>query len=277
MTEGVPWGSGRTFFWADMRPSLGYAQHPYSGITANINTQYWLDIVYNGNNQWLPSVNDSNEGTSKSNPPYSDSAQGGSEITNTPVRVAASFSTLQWQGTGGTIYNGWGANPYVIGPGTLTLPPAPQTSFSNYYDGIGTCTADSPSPAPIMTGSPPESSIPSTTRSALVGLVRSLAAANGESMPDNIVAVPTMRSTANDLAFGDSITGDTGVYLVQATGRFTARAARIPSDATVPTGSALTLVVNAADLRIMDWGVQPSVLDGPALSAAGPVSYLSAS
>lgn len=280
MTEGTPWGSSRTFFWADNRPNYGYSQHQITGIAANINTWYSLEVHDLSNSTWGAYIDGTLYGYSTNNPTFSEAMEGGSEITNTGVRAAASFSSLAYV-SGGTYFGSWSGTGYNNGPGLLSVPGPPQTSFSNYYDGTGTCTASAPamsaSPTPTMTSSPsPPPSAPSAgVRTALISLVRSIASANGDSNPTNITAVSTTRLAANQTAFGDTVTTDAGVYLVQAQGNFTGHLAAVPRGVPQPTGSTLTLIVDGGSLKVLDWGIQLSGLSSKSRRHLGSPTTLS--
>lgn len=234
-------------------------------------------MFYAGSNSWNVSINGNPVGTATGNPPYSKSMEGGSEITNTSVRVAASFSSLAWYDTSGNVHNDWSGGAYTVGPGTVTVPAAPQSSFSNNYAGTGSCTANQSAEAPNMSSSVPAARIPGAVQEQLLTLADNIAAQNGDSSPTSIVAVPTTRFAANATAFGASVSGNTGVYLVQLVGNFVGHDAHLPSGAAPPRGTTLTLVVDAADMSILDWGIEPTGLGTTEFSSLGAVTTLSGS
>jgi len=285
MTEGTPWGSGRVFFWADLRPNGGgYNEHEVSGLSAQINTNYLLNIGYGGEDEWLVSIDDALVGTSTANPPYSQYVSGGSEFTNDSVRAAASFSSLEWTGVGGTVYTSWGGEGVVYGLGSVSVPAAPYTSFSNYYDGTGSCTADeaaqssSGSTSAEVVNPVPPATISGATQSALLGKTDSVASWLGEAAPENITAVPTTRYAANQLVSGAAVNSasgqpdTTGVYLVQATGNFTLSGAG-PSGSQV-SGSVLTLVIDPTTNQLLDWGIRQTPLTEAQLATLGTTTTL---
>ncbi len=286
MSEGAPWGSGRVFFWADNRPTYGYAQHPVNGMAANLNTNYSLQINwYSNSSTWQVWIGGTYVGQSTSNPPYSKYVVGGSEFTNVGVRAAANFWGLDWYGPGGTKYNNWGGEGVVIGAGSVSVPTAPYWSFSNLYDGIGSCSPSSPAQTSSSAASPevvnpvPSSKIDSATQSALLQVTKSTAAWLGDAAPAKITVVPTTRYAANQLTFGSTINNavgkpdTTGVYLVQAIGSFVAPRGA-PGGATSPKGSALTLVIDPATNAILDWGISPQPVTQGALSTLGDTTVI---
>jgi hypothetical protein len=63
------------------------------------------------------------------------------------------------------------------------------------------------------------------------------------------------------------------VYLVTVTGHFVARAASVPPGADAPTGTYMSMVINAKTLAGLDFGLGPK--PPPVAPASfGPVTYL---
>lgn len=180
-----------------------------------------------------------------------------------------------WYGSG--VASGVGGGISVSGP--------PQSTFSNYYDGSGNCTAPPAAQAPATMeaqAGTPAATISSTEASSLLGLVQSLAENAGGSSPSNVEAVATTRAAANRLVSGDTVnspsgTGqdDTGAYLVEATGNFVAQNGSAPYGDSPPSGSAIWLVVDPNGNTILDWGIAPAPLTASALDTLGPATPLS--
>jgi hypothetical protein len=122
-----------------------------------------------------------------------------------------------------------------------------------------------------VAGSPvPAPAIPRLT------LIASRAAkASGDSAPSRITAVLTTHAKALTSATpGDFVpgTGAIRVFLITMRGHFVANGSR-PPRAAAPTGSYLSLVVDARTFRVLDFGLGPRP---PQVSPAslGPVTYL---
>lgn len=285
LTWGIPWGSsGRVLFWADNRPGGGYNQHEIG--SGAINTTYGLLVQWIGGDEWAVDVDGYNYGISTSNPPYSESLEGGAEFTNNADRAAAYFSGLGFYTTSGVGENYWDGVPLSVGnDGGISVSGPPQSTFANYYDGSGTCTTDAATPtASTVSGEAPDpvpsSAISSSQAAALLALTNSLAASLGDSTPNNVVAVPSTRAAANKLASGDIINGssgqpdENGVYLVQATGTFDGAIAHVPADQPTPSGSAIWLAVDPATNSVLDWGMSPAPLTSAQLESLGTVTNL---
>jgi hypothetical protein len=115
------------------------------------------------------------------------------------------------------------------------------------------------------------------TPAALGAMADQWATSAGDSSPTDIHYVVTTLSNAESLAYGDSTTGGPGVdlsapvALIAARGMFTRSSMRVPPGATAPTGSVLTLTVDASGI-CTDQGLSGAY---PDLSALGTVSSTS--
>ncbi len=89
--------------------------------------------------------------------------------------------------------------------------------------------------------------------------------------PSTAEVVATTRGQALTLTEGaaDNLDSTAPVYVVQLTGKFTGYDAKVPSDAPLPVGGALTFIFDPASGQVTDWGIPPQPLD---LSALGQVS-----
>jgi len=104
----------------------------------------------------------------------------------------------------------------------------------------------------------------------LVSLVRQVAANNGDAHPTNAQAVLTTRQRAVTLDSASRVDSDQPTYYVVLRGQFADTHARTPDGRTI-YGTVLTLTVDSATHRILDFGLSDRV---PAVAQLGPVSDL---
>lgn len=114
---------------------------------------------------------------------------------------------------------------------------------------------------------------PDSVLSRLKAIALSAAADNQDSQPTSIEAVKTTRAAANELG-GSGIGNlpDVPVWLLQEHGNFVCVTCSTPPGGPAPTGSALTLVVDASSYTGLDFGLDDHLLD---LSQLGTVIDLS--
>jgi hypothetical protein len=121
----------------------------------------------------------------------------------------------------------------------------------------------------------PGRAVPAAAISRLNAIVANFVAVNGGRRPSWESVVSTTHAMALDSATpGDTTPGGrTVVYLITMKGHFIGYAAAVPKGAPFPTGSYLSIVVNATTFAIMDWSLSPSA---PPVSPAslGPVTML---
>jgi hypothetical protein len=116
------------------------------------------------------------------------------------------------------------------------------------------------------------------TAAQIKSLVVSGAAAMGDSTPTDISysALTTrngaLAASGSGASMGGAYGSASGYFVVVAHGEFTAYDAPIPNGAKIPTGTVMTLVVDAATGEVTDSGVQH---DSPDLSTLGPVTTVS--
>jgi hypothetical protein len=126
--------------------------------------------------------------------------------------------------------------------------------------------------SPPAAGSP----VPASAISRLTAIASRAAKASGDSAPTWATAVLTTHAKALTSATpGDLIPGADGtlVFLVAMRGHFVANAAPRPPGAAAPTGTYLSVVVDARTFRVLDYGLSPKP---PPVSSAslGPITYL---
>jgi hypothetical protein len=286
--------STRGWFWAnenlDAPPGSPYVHN--IGGTVTLNSNYSLLIQWIGGYQWAVDIDGFNYGIAQNNPPYSEAVAGGSERTTETSRVAANFSGLGWYTSSGLGTSGWQGTAYINkGGGTVNVPGNPQTSFSNYYDGTGTCTTSAAATNSASQGATPLGTVPAPNpvpasvvtaagSSSLLRVTETLASALGDPAPGNVSVVPTTRAAANSLMGAGQVNtaagqpDTTGVYLVEATGRFTGTNVPVPPGEMASGGSYVWLTVDPYDNRILDWHLSPTPLTHAKLAALGSVTDL---
>jgi hypothetical protein len=120
----------------------------------------------------------------------------------------------------------------------------------------GAFESDSHMPASEVAPPPPDAAQLASIRQ----LVLRAATAMGESAPTDGVVVPTTRRRA-ELVDVDTNEADIPVYFVLARGHFTDYAARIPKGAEPPTGTILTLTLDAATNESLGTGLVRNMPD----------------
>jgi hypothetical protein len=142
--------------------------------------------------------------------------------------------------------------------------------------GLGIYAAFAGPPAQAGDGSTPGLAVTSAVAARLSLIAASFARQNGDARPAWINAVTTTHGKALESATpGDTEPAGNGttVYLITMKGRFTGSDASVPAGARLPTGTYLSIVINARTFMITDWGLSPHA---PAVAPAslGPVRYL---
>jgi co-chaperonin GroES (HSP10) len=94
------------------------------------------------------------------------------------------------------------------------------------------------------------------TKAQVIAAAHSSAARNGEMKPKSVKHVESTRGQAVfEASGGDSVPSDQDVYLVIVHGHFVAADAPRPPGTPAPTGSVMTLVMDATTGDITDFGV----------------------
>lgn len=93
------------WFWADVRPSYGYAEHETS-LSTSLSTAYQSKIVWAGSNSWNLYRDGYNYAVSTSNPCCSPSVQAGEEISAYFGDINGTANNLQYADSGGT-WHSW--------------------------------------------------------------------------------------------------------------------------------------------------------------------------
>jgi hypothetical protein len=124
---------------------------------------------------------------------------------------------------------------------------------------IGLALSAIGSGAPARAGTAaPGRAVPAAAISRLKAIAASFVKENGGHRPDWESAVSTTHGLALSSATpGDAVAGNMRavVYLVTMKGHFIGYGAAIPPGARPPTGSYLSIVINATTYSVMDWGL----------------------
>jgi hypothetical protein len=262
---------GFQWFWADMRPPGGdiayYHEHYLGNGTIGGSTSvgfYW----FGGGGNWAVDLGPNSVGTSANNGDYAGGGTTGAETTTNKATVAGESKNWQYADTRWNWHpsptawdnsnngNGWlhagGSNG---SPGSLT----------EVYDNNG-CTMPAAQPAqpaavPVTAASAP---------AALAAIAARAASVNGDAHPAQVTFVPTTRRKAQALT-GGVIPRDNASYLVQLRGHFTGYDASVPPGSKLPTGTVMTLTVDAATGSVTDVSIGNSAAN---LSALGHASAI---
>ena len=113
----------------------------------------------------------------------------------------------------------------------------------------------------------------SNVRAKLRTMALQASSADGGSSPKTIEAVASPdHQAAEKVVSGDIINDHVAVYVIEVTGgTFTDNAASTPPGVPAPSGSVLTLTVNAQSFGVTDFGLTDTA---PALTQIGPVVNL---
>ena len=144
----------------------------------------------------------------------------------------------------------------VAGVATLLVLTTATSVFGNSHSAA--------TPAP---GSPPA---PTAAQiSQLKTLAGQVSASYGESNPTSGTVVASMRTAANRLVNGAEISDDATVYVLDVYGHFVAM--RHPRGVPAPSGTVLTIIVDAATMTPVDTTISKTA---PDLSGLGPTQNL---
>lgn len=105
----------------------------------------------------------------------------------------------------------------------------------------------------------------------LTQIALTTAARMGDATPTSIAYVQTTRGAANSAAGGGAVDSNQTVYLVTIAGQFIDTTAHTPPGQLSPTGTIVTLVVDANSFDILDLGITNST---PAMAHLGEVHTL---
>jgi hypothetical protein len=216
--------------------------------------------------------------------------EAGTEVTNHASRSQADFTNLAWYPLTGTIRSNWVSSsahavPFQTnGEGGVSI----AGNFGSASLFWWQCSAANPGAARDPRFAALSARGPVGDASAKAKLL-ALAALNGDDAPTDIVAVASTRQVAVQTTQGTSLVADpqapgsvpsatsgsadlnAGVVVLTAHGHFTANDFPLPGSAAPPSGSVLTVILNAATGEVTDVGISD---DTPSSSALGAVRAL---
>lgn len=251
LTDGTLWASpgqeeGLINFWADARPDGSYNEHYISPAALgayNTAAFYWVPNTGN----WDVSYNSTTVGTSTDNGAWGGGSDNGLESTTPNMAIDGDSygwsyqdPSNVWHDVSNTLF--WEDPGYTSG----------YVSGSSVHAQSNSCTLPSATTSATTASAP----APSTTEGNISATVKRFAMVLGESAPGPSQYVKTTRKQASSAASGAVVDSDQAVYLVQAPGKFTVPSARAPRGAKAPTGSNLTVTIDATTGQVLDWGVR---------------------
>jgi hypothetical protein len=199
----------------------------------------WEDATHKWHADWSDSSH-SNAYTEQDNPPYAN-------------WVTQNAYVQDW--AGGSEPSGE-AYTYCFPSGAANVSP---TSLPSSPTNTG--PTNSPS-SPAGTDTP-------LTETQISQTAHKYAAAMGDPNPSSIEHVESTRQQAVAVLSGDKVSTNPDVYAIVMRGQFVDNEAPLPGDATAPSGSVLTIIINATTGQLTDLGVQNQV---PDLTSLGPVT-----
>ncbi|MFE0463831.1 hypothetical protein ACFW1A_31710 [Kitasatospora sp. NPDC058965] len=248
---------GFVWYWADSRPNGGgYNEHYVRDASTGNYTNVSFYFVQ-GTGDWNVFLGGSQIGTSAGVGAYAGSAANGVEVTTRDTTIVGNSANWQyrqnnvwnwapaaWQNTSGNLLSGWTNGPSVHA----------QTNSCSSHN-----LAPQSAPAPQA-----------ATPQRLSEIATQFAALAGDTHATNRRYVKTTRKAANALN-GAQVAADGQSYLIQLDGKFTVPSAKTPKGQNAPTGTELSITVDAATGRVTDWGVSAS---SSGLEKLGAVSQL---
>jgi hypothetical protein len=270
------------FFWADSRPGSDYYAH-FSKV-ASLDTAYKDEIHHESSETWGITVGP-DTGTSTNNPLVANLIRAGTEITSQSGAVVCSEQyNLEWESAESTWISGW-TDTQESAKMEPDHPPWAKWINTDHWlrDGanvlecFGEGPPEEPPADPSVAASPtgPSEALANATDAQPLGIAqlresaREFAAGMGDSTPSSIEYVTGNRKQVVLALSGDEVEGDTNVDAIIMHGSFVANHAPRPSEAVAPSGTVLTLVINATTGELTDFGLQNTE---PNIAALGPVN-----
>jgi hypothetical protein len=271
------------FFWADFRPGSDYYAH--FNQVASMGTAYKDEIHHVSPETWGITVGP-DTGTSTKNPLLANLIRAGTEITSQSAAAVACSEqyNLEWESAESTWASGWTDSEESAKMESDNPPWAKWINTDHWLrDGANVfeCFGEEapilapahPSVAASPTG--PSESPANTTDAQPLGVAqlresaREFATGMGDSTPSSIEYVTGSHKQVVLALSGDEVEGNTNVDAIIMHGSFVANHALRPSETPAPSGTVLTLIINATTGEITDFGLQNSE---PNIAALGPVN-----
>jgi hypothetical protein len=253
---------GFQWFWADNRPNGGGYNEHYFGRPAYLQQFHNVTFRWLGGPNWNVLLDGGVVGESVNNGAFAGGSDTGVETTTGGARFNG--STRWWQYADPS-WN-W-HNVSAAGDGHLTsaplnspvviLPASPGDIVFATGEGGNSCapgTLGSVKMAQRFTGP-----------ASFAALARHASLVNGDSAPRNVQYVKTTRSRAAAFT-GGRAAKDGPVYVIQLHGHFNGAYASVPPGHKRPSGTIMTIVVDAASGLVTDAGISDA---SPGLSVLG--------
>lgn len=263
------------FFWGDQRCcGGGYHAHVDVRDVADLN-EYWQDhIQYQGGDIWYAESGPWS-GYSTSNPLDSNLLETGTEATTKNEAYACNSQTeLTWYDSSGNSHSDWPDSsiyaqnpPYATWVGTAHLHDWANVSKSSCYGSDPGASAR----APAARDDRPSADSTALTESQIDAMAVGFSASLGDPSPTSIEYAEGPRNQAVSLSSEDTVPDTSDSLLIVVQGDFMDDNVPEPPGDSDPTGSVLTLVVDAQSGELTDFGIQDDV---PDLSSLGPVTVI---
>nr|WSX53660.1 hypothetical protein OG409_34930 [Streptomyces sp. NBC_00974] len=292
--------TGFQWFWADQRSNSRTSDyHEHMAGWADTGTWENISFYWRGNGNWDVYRSGNWVGMSIGVGDWAGGAEIGMESTSLGVTGTGFSRYMQYADPSGNWHwaPDWFSNPdpqlYTNGsffgiPAVSTLNGCPAGVSASAGEGAGAKPAPAPQPSPEPSPAgrdSPEAAGPvvrpsGTTvpggkepnRKDLVEIAQRIAAKNGDGHPKNLKVVKTKRKAAAQAVSGAAVNSDQDAFVVEMTGKFTAHQVKVPHGGPQPTGSTLTLTIDANTGLILDWGLTTGTPTPTRLGTFSPLS-----
>jgi hypothetical protein len=272
--------------WIDDRsPCECYYGHVDTTDPASLNTPYDVYIYKLDSTDWIINIGQTFGGESTSNPLSPNMIRAGTEEIPQGVTSCSEQYNLQYWDSSGAYHDGWSnsANgdatleshappyawwvnePYAVADRS-NYPSCTTTYGANLAPGAPVLGANRTSAVPANT---PAESGPKLDEAQVTQAALAFASDMGDTQPASVEHVESTREQAVATLSGDQVQGSQDVYAVVMRGRFDANSVAVPPGVQSPTGSVLTLVIDATTGEMTDFGIQNTI---PNLATLGPVT-----
>jgi hypothetical protein len=281
------------FFWEDNRQNSGFIGHIDGNDVVSLGTSYHVGIWKLDSTDWHVAVGPYDSNKSTNNPLSPTLIRAGTETTSTSPTVCSGQSNLEWEGASDNWHTtGWDDNS---GPPSeqWDAPPFATTITSGHqwmsqYSWVrewsnrdyATCWPNGASDRYQPRSRHHKRRGSNRTLSADVGspltepeigqVARQAAAQlGGDGFPSSIEHVAGLHAQTVFALTRDTVSGSNNVDAIVMHGQFALNGWPVPSDAPVPKGSTLTVIVDANTGGLMDFMLGDQ---SPNLAALGPVT-----
>jgi hypothetical protein len=286
------WVNNPNYYWGNKRPCCGFWAFAWAVASLPFNIQIWSP--YNPpNNWWYVYVGGYTATGTNEDWAWSNRMATGLETTDSSNTDAFQMDNLQWESlTQGDWHTGW-QNSYPSNATILYKGPVsttnicawwyqPYTAVWGYQNEGASCSAGASAALSTSAGmfaphtpssSTPAGSPPDDTQ--LRTIATQVAAGMGEQSPTGIVRVADVdeQKVVSTIAHEGSMSSTSGrsVDVVTESGNFTGTTLSKPDGSPTPTGTQLTLVIDANTGQVIGIGLNSVP---PDLSQLGPVTAL---